>query len=149
MAVALQTVTLTITTGTGSGTVLGTSANGFRKYDYFMLDANLLNSGTSAVDVYIQRAVTTYAPTEATVWRDWVHFPQLTAATGKKHYSLTPQPSGGIVAVGTGSTPALAANVAVGGHPGERLRLVTVQAGTGTYVAQTQTVHVTAWAGRP
>lgn len=145
-----HTTPLTIGTGTGSGIALGTSSNGFRKYDWFQLDAKLVNTDTSAtLDVYIQRQITAPLGTgSTTMWLDWAHFPQLAASAGVKTYSATVQSSNGFTAVGTGSSPALAANTFIGGHPGDKLRLVTSKSVVGDAIDQTQTVYVTGWAER-
>jgi hypothetical protein len=142
VGITLQTTPVTVTSGTGSGTVVGTAVPGFRRFDYFMFDASLTNTDTGTVDVYVQRCITVGS---TTTWRDWIHFPQLTASVGAKEYSITSQSPGGIHAIGTGSSPALAANTAIGGHPGDQLRLVVVTGGTGVLLAQDQTVNVTGW----
>ena len=145
MANRYATLQLTVDTGTGSGYTTGTAVGGFGPYDYFMLDADLTNTDTGVVDVWLQRA-SIYGGT--TTWRDWMRFPQQAASAGIKHYTATPQPANAINAVGINGAPALAANTTVGGHPGYQLRAVAYQAGAGPYLAQTQTVTVFCWQGR-
>lgn len=154
MAIAVVTTPLTVATGTGSGTVVGSPSNSLGRGDYFMIDAALTNTGSGTVDVYVQRRIVyKRGTTETSLWRDWGHLPQQAASAGSVHYSFTVQPSPVITQVGTGSdgtsascaTPAIAANTFIGGHPGDSVRLVAVQGGGGTYVAQTQTVYITTW----
>ena len=143
MAAKLATLTLAVSTGTGTDNVVGSTVGGFHDYDYFMVDGVLTNTGSGAVDVCVQRRVG-----NSTLWRDWIHFPQLAAAAGAKLYTVTPQASNAIVAVGSGSDITLAANTTVGGHPGGALRLVANQSGAGVHISQTQTVYVTCWKDR-
>jgi hypothetical protein len=143
-----QTFQIAESSPTGSGTTVGSKLHGLTKFDYFMIDADLTNTGSGTLNVYLQRKIDIHngASTE-TIWRDWVAFPQLTAATATTYYTITPQPNNGIVAVGTGSdtaaTPALAANSMVGGHPGDVLRAVYVAAGISALVASAQKIRIT------
>lgn len=136
------TLRVSVTNGTGTGTVVGTAVGGFGVYDYFMVDANVVNSGSGTVDLYLQRA-STYGGT--TTWLDWMHFPQLTVGIGRKYYTAPPQPANGIVAVGANGSPALAVNTAVGGHPGKQIRAVAVTAAPNPATAQEQVFDITCW----
>lgn len=77
-------------------------------------------------------------------WYDWCRFPQVAAATNKI-YTCQSGAGSDITETGqcTTASPAivLAANTFIGGHPGQRLRLV-VTAGAGTSAGATQTVRV-------
>lgn len=152
MATNLSTARIADSSPTGSSTTIGSTISGLDRYDYFMVDADLTNTGSGTLNVYLQRKVTIYGSTTSSVWRDWIAFPQLAASTATTRYTATPQPSNGITVVGTGSetaaTPALTANTAVGGHPGDTLRAVYVAAGIGTLVSSAQTIRVTGWQDR-
>ncbi|HEX7604974.1 MAG TPA: hypothetical protein VF316_25325, partial [Polyangiaceae bacterium] len=78
-------------------------------------------------------------------WVDWAHFAQVAAGAAAAAYVLTMDKSSiaQIVAVGSGLSPALAANSCIGGHPGERLRVV-FKAGGGTTAGAIQTIQVMA-----
>lgn len=95
-----------------------------------------LQGGTGGtLDVYLQ-----FSPDEGVSWWDAVHFPQLANGAAAINYTCT---LGGeqntITVVGTGLTPALAANtVAVGGW-GSRMRMVMV-AGSGTNAGALQKI---------
>ncbi len=106
----------------------------------FVIDAALFGGTGGTLDVYLQRKVAT------DTWRDWIHFPQLAAATAKK-YTVTVTGEGtSIVEVGAGtdSTPAVAitANTVVNVLPGGDVRVVFVS-GTGVSVGALNTVTIT------
>jgi hypothetical protein len=49
-----------------------------------------------------------------------------------------------ITTVGTGTSPVLAANTFLGGHPGNQVRALYV-AGAGTAAGAAQSIEITAW----
>jgi hypothetical protein len=106
--------------------------------DFAVLDVlATLNGATGGVlDVYIQVAGPDL------VWRDAVHFPQLAAGAATVNYacSLTSRGQAATtdapVVVGTGTTPALAANTVAQGLGFDRARLLFV-AGSGTSAGAT------------
>jgi len=135
-----------VITGTSAAvagtTVNATTASGLAKYDWLTVEADLLGATGGTLDVYIQRKLAT------NLWRDWIHFPQLAGGAAAVKYSVQPQASSSIVAVGGGTDAApgvaLAANTTIGGHPGDVLRVVLV-AGAGTSAGAAYTVRVMGW----
>jgi hypothetical protein len=106
-------------------------------YESFVVEATLQGATGGALDVYIQTS-----PDQGLTWSDWIHFPQIAAGAPAVTYRATPNPwPNSIQPVGKGLTPSLAANQIVGGHPGDRIRLLFV-AGTSTSAGATQTIKV-------
>jgi len=89
--------------------------------------ARLVGATGGTLDVYLQ-----FSPDAGQSWDDLAHFAQLAAAAPAATYTLTTsmRPST-ITTIGTGLSPALAANTVAGGPWGDRIRLVMV-AGAGT-----------------
>lgn len=137
--------TLTGTSPASASTAIGGTVAGLDKYDSFTIDADLIGATGGLLDVYLQREVAT------NVWRDWLHFPQLTAGASAVRYCVQPGPNNTIVAVGVGTestaTPALAANTCVGGHPGTKLRVVLV-AGASTSAGAAYSIVIRGWLRR-
>lgn len=142
-----QLFTLTGTSPASASTALGGVAPGLDRFDGFNIDADLVGATGGTLDVYLQRQVAD------NVWRDWLHFPQLTAGGAAVRYSVSTAPgvANTIVAVGTGTdsaaTPVLAANTFVGGHPGTKVRVVLV-AGASTSAGAVYTIHIKGWIRR-
>lgn len=108
--------------------------------NYLVVDAQIVGATGGTVDVYLQRKIA------ADTWRDWIHFPQVAAATTKR-YSLAIDGTGAtIVETGGGSdaTPGvgLAANTAINIIPGGEVRLVTVTGG-GVSIAASVSITIT------
>ena len=103
-------------------------------YGWFILVAELQGATGGTLDVYIQGKL-------ADTWYDWGHFTQLTAGGAAVKYMVQPQANNGAVAVGSGTSPAVAANTFLGGYPGDEIRLVFV-AGASTSAGAAQTVKV-------
>jgi hypothetical protein len=108
--------------------------------DFAVIDilAQLKGATGGVLDVYIQVATATG------VWRDAAHFPQLASGAAAVNYQccLTTRgqaASDAPVVVGTGTTPALAANTIAQGLGFDRARLVFV-AGSGTTAGAAITV---------
>ena len=137
--------TLSADTATVATTTLTTAeASGLLKYDWFTIDAALTGVVGGTLDVYLQREVTT------NVWADWCHFPQFVAGGAAVDYTAQSGSDKTIHATeistdAAAGTPALAANTLVGGHPGDRLRLVFVTGTSTTAPAKTQTVYISGW----
>ena len=127
-----------------------TEFRGLLKYDWFTVDAKLTGGTGGSLDIYLQRLVY-FTSAGVETWADWIHFPQKAAAAAATYYTVTPQSNASIVAVGTGAaasaTPALAVNTTVGGHPGQRLRIVSV-ANSGTSAGASQTIWLRCWRNR-
>jgi hypothetical protein len=115
---------------------------GLAQYEWFSVDADLVGATGGTLDVYLQRLVGD--PTTSTEWRDWLHFPQLAAAASAIYYSAQTGTTNTITSVGRNTAPVIAVNTFLGGHPGERLRVLYV-AGASTSAGAAQLVRVTAW----
>ena len=109
---------------------------GLGGFDAIVLDAYLQGATGGTLDIYVQRL----AP-DGTNWLDYAHFPQLADGAAAQWYTAELQPALGINAVGSGTSPSLAANTILGGHPGSEIRLVFV-AGTGTSAGAAQRLFV-------
>jgi hypothetical protein len=112
----------------------------FQRADRLVVDATLLGGTGGTLDVYLQRKIA------ADTWRDWIHFPQVAAATAKK-YTVTITGDGtSIVETGGGSDAApgvaLAANTAVNVIPGGDVRVVFVSGG-GVSVGASNSITIT------
>jgi hypothetical protein len=144
----VQYVSHTPTT-TSATSVATTTFGGLLEYDWFTVDASVAGNTSGSLDVYLQRQVIDSARTTS-VWVDWMRLPQIAAATARKTYTATAQAVQGFTTCGTGTGagyPIIAANTVVGGHPGDRVRLVT-KSGTGTTASSAVRVWLTAWQGR-
>lgn len=120
---------------------VGEEAKGLSRFQHFDFVLKEIGGTGGTVDVYIQRF-----DTNLNEWVDYAHFPQVAAATTAR-YVATSQPLTGanpILSVGQGTTPALAANSIIGGHPGDKVRMV-VTAGAGTSAGATQMLSIRAW----
>jgi hypothetical protein len=146
-------------TGTSPATaataVVGDVVRGLHDYDWFAIDAVIIGGTGGTIDVTLQRKIQALSNgTAVDLWVDWLHFPQVAAATTTK-FSAQSAASTTITTVGMqaaspGTTAAtLAANTFVGGHPGAELRMLAT-GGAGTSVGATQLVYISAWrsAGR-
>lgn len=138
----LFTLTGSSSASASTSTIVATLGASLILYDRFIIDATFAGATGGTCDWYLQRKITD------NVWADWLHWPQIVAATTKRYSA---QSGSGIaiaeVTHGTDAshgTPALAANTFVGGIPGQTVRLVAVT-GTGVSVASTATVYLTCW----
>lgn len=102
-------------------------------YDTLTMEADIVGGTGGTLDIYVQRTFD-----GGTTWRDYVHFPQVAAATTKR-YSHSPSLDGQIYEVGQGTTPALAAGTSANGKWGSHLRVLAVS-GSGTSAAGSVTV---------
>lgn len=118
-----------------------------RRAEKLVIDADLLAGAGGTLDVYLQRRTAS----NPNVWRDWIHFPQLTAAQAKKFTVTITGEGSSIVEVGGGNDAspgvALAANAAVNVIPGDDVRVVFV-AGASTSAGATNTVTITPYSER-
>ena len=131
--------------------VAGLTVNSLGRYSWLRIDA-LLQGGTGGtLDIYLQRLWRPYVGGNpgTSVWLDWVHFPQLSAAASHKYtlFASVDQVSTAITEVGqlsddlgTGSL-VLPANTFTGGMPGDEIRAVAV-AGASTTAGAAQTLYV-------
>lgn len=135
--------TISDTSPASASTVVGDVIAGLNDYDWFTIDASLAGATGGTLDVYLQRLVGD--PTTSTTWRDWLHFPQLAAGAAAVAYhaqSFSPSPT--LTVVGTNTTPVIAANTFLGGHPGNQVRALYV-AGAGTSAGVAQSIVITCW----
>ena len=141
---ASKTFTIADVSPAAASTAIGDVVMGLNAYDAFLIDADLVGATGGVLDVYLQRKIAD------NVWRDWLHFTQLTAGAAAVRYSVSTAPgiANTIVAVGTGTdsaaTPALAANTFIGGHPGDAVRAVYV-AGASTSAGASITIRIRGW----
>lgn len=123
-----------------ASTAAGDQIAGLENYDWFTIDASLVGATGGTLDVYLQRMVNG-------TWVDWVHFPQLADGAAAVRYvidsSASPSVAGATV-VGSGTTPALAANKMACVHPGSHVRALYV-AGSGTSAGAVVTIDITGW----
>lgn len=119
---------------TASTAATSDTVSNISDYDWFLLIATLQGATGGTLDVYVQGKM-------ADTWYDWGHFTQLSAAASSVTYQVQPQPNNGAVAVGSGTSPALAADTFLGGYPGDEIRMVFT-AGSGTSAGASQTLKV-------
>lgn len=106
-----------------------------------VIDAALAGGTGGTLDVYLQRKVA------ANTWRDWVHFPQLSAAATKKYSFVVTGEGTSIVEVGTGTDASaagvsIAANTVVNVIPTGDVRVVFVS-GAGTSAGASNSITIT------
>lgn len=125
------------TTPSTETTEVGSSATGLDEFQEIHIEADLVGATGGTLDVYIQRKLAD------DLWRDWIHFPTISAGGGAVKYSVPPGYTKDIYTVGGGTDAspgiALAADTFVGGHPGNTIRAVydagpSTSAGTGVTI---------------
>jgi hypothetical protein len=104
------------------------------EYEWFLLIAELQGATGGTLDVYIQGKM-------ADTWYDWGHFIQIAAGGAAVKYMVQPQANNGAVAIGSGTSPVIAADTFLGGYPGDEIRLVFT-AGASTSAGAAQTVKL-------
>ncbi len=132
--------TIKETTPNAAGTVASKEIGGLDRFGYLMIDAKLAGPANGTLDVYLQRKIVEEDGTAH--WVDWVHFATVTAGAAAAWFTLTPTASSGIVSIGAETSPGLAANTVVGGHPGSRVRALW-KSGTGTTAGAEQMIQIT------
>ncbi len=135
-----QKFTITDTSPAAASTVVGSIARNLNGFDSYIVSAALVGATGGTLDVYLQREI---GEDGSAVWEDWIHFPQLASGASAVKYVVTPTLSNTIVAVGRGTSPALAANTCAGGPPTNRVRAVYV-AGASTSAGATVSITITA-----
>jgi hypothetical protein len=130
----------TATSPSSATTTAQTAVTGLGSYNTMSVYATLTGATGGTLDVYLQ-----YSPDLGNTWVDYMHFVQKAAASAATiHYfsvSKSAQQTT-ITAVGTGTSPALAAGTVLGGDWGDRLRVVFV-AGASTSAGASQTILAT------
>lgn len=135
--------TITDTSPASASTaVSAATVSGLERFDWIAIEADLEGATGGTLDVYLQRKL------GDDLWRDWLHFPQLSSGAAAVKYSAQSGSNTDIVVVGGGtdSSPgvALAADTLVGGHPGTEIRAVYV-AGASTSAGAAQTIRIYGW----
>lgn len=137
---AADTAVITLHNGNSPAsatTTAQTAVTDLGQYRSMTVYASIQGGTGGTLDIYIQMS-----PDAGTTWIDYAHFAQLAAGAAaitrsfsvcKDSQALT------ISTIGTGTTPALAANTVLGGNFGDRLRVVYV-AGAGTSAGKAQTI---------
>ncbi len=127
-------------TSPGSATTVAIATAPVNLFHNLEIVATLQGHTGGTMDCYIQTS-----PDGGTTWVDYVHFPQFAAAAAAITYHVTVAREAGQTAnpvvVGTGFTPALAANAIVGGSFGNQIRVV-IKSGAGTSLGAAQTIKV-------
>jgi hypothetical protein len=131
------TVDFSFTAASSAGTTALSPAVNLGYYTSAQFYTVLQGVTGGTLDVYLQ-----YSPDSGTTWVDLAHWPQLAAAASpvtrtwpfmKEANAATP------VTVGTGTSPALAANTQVPGDWGDRIRVLYVT-GSGTSLGSAQVI---------
>ena len=140
--------TLTLTSPASATTAVGASAftGAFlQRAEALTIDAKIIGGTGGTLDVYLQRKIASDS------WLDWVHFPQVAAATTKRYTLTIVGNDSTIVETGGGSDAApgvaLAAGTAVNVTPGDTVRVVFV-AGVGTSLGASQVITITPYTER-
>lgn len=128
---------LTATSPAAASTVAGPALTGAGLWNNLLVLADLTGATGGTLDVYLQ-----HSPDGGTTWYDLVHWPQKAAAAALTtlaitlcRYNVPTAP----IAIGKGTTPALAVNTVATGGWGDQLRLLFV-AGASTTAGAVQTV---------
>lgn len=120
--------TISDTSPASASTAVGNSVTDLDEYQEIHIEADLVGATGGTLDVYLQKKLAT------NVWRDWIHFAQLSAGAAAVKHSVPPGYTKDIYTVGGGSDAspgvALAADEFVGGHPGSTIRAVYVAGGS-------------------
>lgn len=118
--------------------VVGNIVGGLQIYDSLQIIAMIQGGTGGTLDLYLQTSV------DGTNWYDYVHFAQLADGAAALTRYLSVSRAGQVTtltAIGSGTSPALAANTVLGGDFGTRLRLLAV-AGAGTSAGASQTIVI-------
>jgi hypothetical protein len=137
-AVVPTTVDFSASSPNSASTVAQTPITGLGIYRSCQIYAAIQGATGGTLDIYIQTS-----PDGGTTWTDYGHFTQLAAAASQIFRMVAFSKAGQqltALTVGTGTSPALAANTFMGGDWGDRMRIVYV-AGAGTTLGATQTIH--------
>lgn len=140
MAVTELAGNLNSTSPASATTAVGATLAGLDAFETLTIFATLTGATGGTLDVYLQMS-----PDAGTTWVDYIHYAQILAAAGaaSKLITVTRLTNSGTapIAVGTGTTPALAANTIVGGNWGDRLRVLYV-AGASTTAGAAQVIQI-------
>lgn len=117
---------------TATGGQIGSDIEGLENWQIVQITAQFAGNTGGTLDVYVQRW-----DVMLNAWVDYVHFAQAASGAASATYTVSsivaPQD---IYTVGTGTSPALAADTFTGGHPGDKVRVWSVS-GAGTSAGAT------------
>lgn len=103
-------------------------ADGLQDTPVLGVTAKIAGNTGGVLDVYIQRWDVALGE-----WIDWAHFPQISAgAAAARYFIAAPAQAVTIQTVGADSSPSIAANSCVGGHPGNKVRVWAVSGASTT-----------------
>lgn len=142
-----QSITATSPSAASTTSIAATTIAGsmLARAELLVIDATLVGGTGGTLDVYLQRKTGTNA------WRDFVHFPQIAAATTKRYTVTITGEGSSIVETGGGTDAApgvaLAANTVVNVIPGGDVRMVFVSGG-GVSAGASNTVTITPYSVR-
>lgn len=135
----MSTHTITGTSPASATTAVLGGAIGVGQYDALRIVGTIQGGTGGTLDIYLQTSV------DGTVWHDYAHFAQLADGASQiiRSFSVARQAQQtSILTIGSGTSPALAANSVVGGDFGNQMRVVCV-AGASTSAGATQTITIT------
>lgn len=136
-----QLYTITGTSPSSATTaVIGNFVGGLQIYDSLQIIAIIQGATGGTLDLYLQSSV------DGSTWYDYAHYAQLAAAAASTTRTITvsrAQQQLTATAIGSNTSPALAANTFLGGDFGSRIRLLAV-AGAGTSAGAVQTIKIAA-----
>lgn len=127
------------TSPAAESTVAGATSADFGACGSLAIVATLAGATGGTLDVYLQ-----FTPDDGATWFDYAAFPQLAAAAAAttKVWSVSRSAQlTSLTAVGSGTSPALAANTILGGDWGDRLRVVC-KAGAGTSAGAAYSIRI-------
>lgn len=140
-----QNVTSATAAAAGTAAISSTFAGSWLKSEKLVIDAKLVGPTGGTLDVCLQRKVGTDK------WRDWMRFPQVSAAA-TKYYVATVSGEGAAISECGNSTDAspamtIAANTLINMVPNETVRVVCTL-GAGTSAAGSVDITITPFTER-
>lgn len=130
---------LSFTSPAAASTVAQTPVTGLGGFRSMAIYAEIQGGTGGTLDIYLQ-----FSPDGGTTWVDYAHYAQITAGAAAIKRLTSFSKSGqvtSVATVGSGETPALAANTHLGGDWGDRLRVIAV-AGSGTSAGAAQVIKI-------
>lgn len=130
---------ITFTSPATASTAVGGAAVKVNYFEHVRIVAVLEGATGGTLDVYLQSTWDNGA-----TWWDIVHFPQLADGAAQTTRTITlsrASTNTTLTAIGSGTSPALAAGAYLNGDFGEAIRAVAV-AGSGTSEGKAQTIYI-------
>lgn len=134
-----KSFSLSSTSPSSATTAVGATVGDMGLCDSLYIYAELTGATGGTLDVYLQ-----VSPDQGTTWVDYAHFAQIAggAAVIKRVWCVSRgAQQTTVTTVGSGTSPALAANTIIGGEFGDRMRVVYV-AGAGTSAGAAQVITI-------